>query len=126
MNNKIKGYESRLVLSNQVELFKKIIITHLMLENIKLGVSAINILSYYCSFGITKDCENFILDNKIVSSKQILANLKTFLHRKKLIYKHKYGFAVCEDLNFEVNKGVSFMIIKLKAEEIINLTLKID
>ena len=115
--NKIQGYESKLLLPNQLALFKKIILIHLILSDIKLSISAINVLTYYCTFGFSSETENFILKEEIVSNMQILYNIKNELKKAKLIEADKRNLKVCKELNFKIKDLMSYMILKFKAQE---------
>ena len=124
MDKKIQGYESKLLLPNQLALFKKIILIHLILSDIKLSISAINVLTYYCVFGFNSETENFILQEEIVSNIQILYNLKNELKKAGLIKSEKRDLRVCKELNFRIKDLMSYMIIKFKAQEEVVINFK--
>lgn len=122
----ITGYQNYIELSSQIELYRIIIHVHCILESRnsdKLPSSTEQlVLAYYCAFGVTKDTDRFVLENRVVSNHQILSNVKTKLTKKELLVKYKRGLKVCKALDFKISdNATSFVICKIKAKSLITL-----
>lgn len=122
---KITGYKTEVEVNNQIEVYRMIIKLHSVLighNNKKIpSITQEKILAYYCAFGINKQTEEYLIQNKIVSNMQILRNAKSQLHKKGLIRKVKRQMRVVDVLDFSLNKNTSFVIAKVVAKENINL-----
>lgn len=124
--NLIAGYQNSIELSTQIELYRVIIYIHCILEskNSKKFPSDTQrlVLAYYCALGVSKSVDDFILKSRVVSNRQILANIKTKLTINGLLVKHRKGLKVCDVLDFKISDNLtSFIICKIKAKELITI-----
>lgn len=110
----IIGDKRSIECKNVEDIWITIIRIHGLLNKIQISISEEKILAYFCRWGIDKNIEDKILDDYVVSSKQILSNLKTSLLKKKLIEKtasNKYD--VISALRFPVNNQTYFLLLRL-------------
>ncbi len=96
------------------DIWMNIIKIYTLLNNIQLPISEEKILSYFCQYGINKECEKLIIKDRVVSKKQILSNLKTSLLKKNLIIKiASKDYDVIPELRFTILNNSYFLILKL-------------
>ena len=97
---------------NEYSLYEKLVKTHLLYKQIDLQELAIKVLIIFVMKGINQTTYEFLLQNKIVSNKQMISNIKTILKEKDLIVKIRNN-------NWEV---VSPLDVVIKEELKINIT----
>jgi len=122
MNQSI--YKKEVSVSNQIELYKVIIRFNSYLHSIKISISHETILAYFCAFGINRTTYNYILQDRVVSSYQVLMNDITDLSNLGLIVKQGKGKVVHKDLRIDIVDNKALVVIKLNCKE--NITMSIN
>ncbi len=118
----IKGYFLSKKMPSKLSLYKTIIQIHCLINGIKIAAMEETILAYYCMYGISNITEDLILENKDVSTIQVLRNNKSSLLRKNLIVKNGIRrYKVVKNLQLDLNtqEGITkgAIIIKLETNE---------
>ena len=118
----IKGYFLSKKIPSKLNLYKTIIQIHCLINGIKIAAMEETILAYYCMYGISNITEDLILENKDVSTIQVLRNNKSSLLKKNLIVKNGIRrYKVVKNLQLDLNtqEGITkgAIIIKLETNE---------
>ena len=112
----IFGDKKAIECKNTNDIWITIIRIHGLLNKIQIAISEEKVLCYFCQWGINKKTEDKILDDYVVSSKQILSNLKTSLLKKSLIQKTASNtYEVIPAFKFPINNNTYFLLLKLFA-----------
>ena len=108
-------YKRGFIYKDDYSLYEKLVKTHLLYKHIELQEVSINIFIIFVMFGINEKSYKIILDNKIVTSKQMISNHKTLLKDKKLINKIKNNqWEILPPLNVKIDNEFNINIKCIK------------
>jgi hypothetical protein len=95
-----------------LELYDKLVRVHLILNNISLTEQQVNILIYFCKFGINQKTYDKLILNKVVTSNQIINNAKTKLNKLDLINMISYkNWNVHDKLKIKILNELRVMVL---------------
>lgn len=97
---------------DRLELYDKLVRIHLILNHIELTNQQINILVYFCRYGIDSTVYDKLIEDKIVPSLQIIRNSKTMLSKLGLIKMKSYkNWEVNQRLQMDLVSSLSVMVL---------------
>jgi hypothetical protein len=108
-------YKGNYILTDKLSLHSILIRTHLILNNIVLQEQQIVVLTYFSLYGIGEKTTDYLVDNKIIPTKQIISNTKTILKEKGLITKIRYNrWELTEKLRVDIDDT---LILQVKCKQ---------
>lgn len=84
-------YKKTYLYNTEYSLWEILVRIHLVFKKINLQQQQINILVYFCMYGVNQDTMDLLLEDKVVPNKQSIYNTRTVLKENGLLTKGKRG-----------------------------------
>lgn len=92
-------YTKDLKYNSKFAIWNSLVRTHIILHKLTVPEQQIQCLVLFCLYGISEETYDKLVEKKIVASKSVIKNYKTFLKDTGLIKKiRSNNWEVCDDL----------------------------